>query len=148
MPSTYLDLTCHVIFSTKHRQPTIDASWRGALHGYMGGTIKGLGATPISIGGVEDHIHLLMGLRGTHAVSDLVREIKKASSVWVKDHVGARQFTWQEGFAGLSVSSDRKNTIVAYIANQEEHHRKVSSLSELKSILKAAGIVFDESFLE
>jgi len=148
MPSTYLDLTCHVVFSTKHRQPWIDELWRPDLHGYIGGTIRGLGAVPIAIGGVEDHVHILIGLRGNHALGDLIREIKKASHAWVEDTVRLKPFTWQEGYAGFSVSSDRKNTIVNYIAKQEEHHRRTSSLDELKALLDEAGIIFNPAYLE
>jgi len=92
MPSTFLDLICHIVFSTKHRQPWIDELWRQDLHGYIGGSIRGFGASPIAIGGVEDHIHRLIELLGNHAASDLVREIKKASTAWVKDSVKLRLF--------------------------------------------------------
>jgi putative transposase len=148
MPSTYLDLTCHVVFSTKHRQPWIDELWRQDLHAYLGGIVRGLGAVPLAIGGVEDHVHLLIGLRGNHALGDVVREIKKASHAWVEQTVRLRPFAWQEGYAGFSVSSDRKSTIVNYIANQEGHHKKITSLDELKGLLDEAGIVFNAAYLE
>ncbi len=148
VPSTYLDLTCHVIFSTNHRQPWIDERWLPDLHAYIGGTIRGLGATPLAIGGVDDHVHLLMGLRGTHAVSDVVREVKKASTAWVKSSIHLPRFSWQEGYAAFSVSAINKNSVVAYIGNQKEHHRSVSSLEELIVELERAEIVFDDSYLE
>jgi len=148
MPSTYLDLTCHVVFATKHRQPWIADPWRGQLHAYLGGTIRGLGASPIAVGGTADHVHLLIGFRGTHAVANLVRDIKSSSSAWIKETFRLPPFAWQEGYAALSVSYGHKDTVVAYIANQEEHHRKWSSKDELESILREAGIQFDQAYFE
>jgi putative transposase len=148
MASTYLDLTCHVIYATKFRQPWTADPWRARLHAYMGGTIRGLGATPIAIGITADHVHLLIGLRGTHAVANVVRDVKTASSLWIKETASLPPFAWQDGYAALSVSSDRKNTIVSYIANQEDHHRTWSSKDELESILNEAGIAFDRKYFE
>ena len=99
MPSTYLDLTCHVVFATKHRQPWIEKPWRADLHGYLGGTIHGLGAVPLAIGGVADHVPLSLGMRGNHAIGDLVREIRTASSIWVKGTHRLPPIAWQEGYA-------------------------------------------------
>ncbi len=130
MASTYLDLTCHVIFATKQRHAWIDNARRDRLHGHMGGTLRSLGVAPIAIGGTADHVHLLVGLRRTHALASVVRDLKTASSAWIKETCGFRPIAWQEGYAGLSVSGDRKSTVVAYIANQEEHHRKRSSKEE------------------
>ena len=81
MSSTYLSLHYHVVFSTKGREPWIDSSWRDRLHEYLGGTIRGLGGVPESVGRVADHVHLLVGLKATHCLADFVRELKKASSV-------------------------------------------------------------------
>ena len=92
--------------------------------------------------------HLLIGLRGTHAVANLVRDIKTASTKWVKETYRLPPFALQDGYAALPVSSDRKNIFVTYIANQEEHHRKWSSKDELESILVEAGIPFDRTYFE
>ncbi len=85
MASAHLALNVHIIFATKGRAPMIADAWRDDLHAYVGGTVRGLGAIPTSVGGVADLVHLLAGLRGNHAVSDLVREVKKASTVWAKE---------------------------------------------------------------
>jgi len=148
MAATYLDLTCHIIFATKHRQPWIADPWRQRLHAYIGGSIREHGAVPIAIGGAADHLHLLIGLRGTHAVANIVRDIKTASTKWVKETYGLPPLAWQDGYAALPVSSDRKNIFVTYIANQEEHHQKGSSKDELESILVEAGIPFDRTYFE
>jgi REP element-mobilizing transposase RayT len=114
----------------------------------MGGIVRNMRAMPIAIGGTSDHVHLLVGLRGTHAVADIVKDVKTASNGWIKDTCSLPPFGWQDGYAALSVGWDRRNTVVAYIANQEEHHRTWSSKDELESILVEAGIAFDRKYFE
>jgi len=144
--STYLSLNVHVIFATKGRRPLIADEWRGDLHAYLGGTLRGLGAHPFAIGGVADHVHLLAGLRGIHAVADLVREVKKASSSWASAR--APGFAWQEGYAALSVRAEDVCAVADYIGRQEEHHRRLSSAEELRQILAEAGVEVDERFFD
>jgi len=148
MAGTYLDVTIHIIFASKYRQPWIADNWRDRLHAYMGGILRSMGTTPIAIGGTADHIPLLVGLRGTHAVGTVVRDVKTASTKWIKDTQDLPPFGWQDGCAALSIGWDRKSAVMAYIANQEEHHRKWSSKDELESILIEAGIPFDGAYFE
>jgi len=82
MGSSYVSLHYHLVFSTKGRRPLIDSHWRPLLHEYLGGTVRGLRGDPPSIGGVEDHVHLLVSLDANHKIKDFLRELKKASSVW------------------------------------------------------------------
>ena len=114
----------------------------------MGGVIRNMGVSPIAIGGTADHVHLLVGLRGTHAVADVVRDAKSATTKWIKESQSLPPFGWQDGYAGLSVGWERKSALVEYIANQEEHHREWSSKGELESILMEAGIPFDRKYFE
>jgi len=148
MGSTYLSLHYHVVFGTKHRQPSIAEIWRPRLHEYVGGTVSGLEGIPQAIGGVEDHIHLLVGLRATHSLADFVRELKKAATVWVHDQGLDPQFAWQEGYAAFTVSPTARDGVKSYVLNQREHHRKRSSIDELKWLLKKAGIPYDPQCLE
>src|SRR5450759_2705745 len=97
--------------------------WRARLHEYLGGTIVGLGGFPQGIGGVADHVHLLVGLKATHVLADVLRELKKASSVWVHGQIGLPSFAWQEGYAAFTLSATVRQAVREYIANQEEHHR-------------------------
>ena len=92
MPSTHLSLHYHLIFSTKNRHPFIDEAWRGRLHAFMGGAVRSLGGTPEVVGGMGDHVHLLVGLRANHTLADVLRDIKSASSHWIHDTVGVRNF--------------------------------------------------------
>jgi putative transposase len=147
MSSTYLSLHYHLVFSTKHRDPTIAAAWRPRLHGYLGGAVRGVGGIAESVGGIEDHVHLLVGLKATHALADVLREIKKASSAWVHEAIGVSTFAWQDGYAAFTVSPPSREAIKAYIANQEEHHRRRSYRDELIEMLERAGVAFDPRYL-
>jgi len=146
MPSTYLSLHYHLVFSTKHREPWIEASWRTRFHEYLGGTVHGLGGVPLIIGGVSDHVHLLVALKATHRFSDFVRELKKASSVWVHEEMKLAAFSWQEGYAAFTVSATARDDVRDYIAQQEEHHRGRTFCDELKAMLQKAGVQYDERY--
>src|SRR2546421_356070 len=127
MPSTYLSLHYHLVFATKNRQALITPEWRSRLHEYLGGTISGLGGFAQGVGGVADHVHLLVSLKATHCLADVLRELKKASSVWVHEQIGLRSFAWQEGYAAFTVSAPARPAVQQYIANQDKHHRPRSS---------------------
>ena len=147
MGSTYSSLHYHVVFGTKSRASDIDPSWRARLHEYLGGTLRGLGGLPLKIGGPADHVHGLIGLPTTQAVAGVVREWKKASSVWVHQEMGNRQFAWQEGYAVFTVSSTACRDVSRYIENQAEHHRKKSFREEVAEMLVKAGVAFDPRYL-
>jgi putative transposase len=146
--STYASLHYHIVFSTKSRQRLIDPSWEDRLHEYLGGTIRGLDGFPQGIGGVEDHVHLLVGLKTTHCVADFVRELKKAASRWVHDELGVRQFAWQEGYGVFSASATARDRVKKYIANQREHHRQRSFREEFIELLERAGVEYDAKYLD
>ena len=148
MSSTYLSLHYHIIFSTKDRVPFINAEWRNRLHEYLGGTVRGLDAFPEGVGGVTDHVHLLVGLKATHRLADFMRELKKASSVWVHDEIRLDSFAWQEGYAAFTVSATARDAVKSYIANQEEHHRVKSFREELIEMLERAGVEYDPKYLD
>ncbi|HTI51536.1 MAG TPA: IS200/IS605 family transposase [Planctomycetaceae bacterium] len=148
MSSTFLSLHYHLVFSTKYRQPLIEAEWSTRLHEYLGGTVAGLDGIPQGIGGISDHVHLLVGLTATHRLSDFVRELKKASSIWTKDEIGVSNFAWQEGYAAFTVSAPAREGVRKYIANQAEHHRRVPFRDELIKLLERAQLEFDERYLD
>jgi REP element-mobilizing transposase RayT len=147
MPSTHLALHFRVIFSTKDRVRWIDAAWRHRLHAYLGGIISSVDGIPETIGGVEDHVHLLIGLKATHQLADVVRELKSVSSRWVHDEIGKHGFGWQEGYGAFTVSPTQREAVRRYIENQEEHHRLKSFQQEYRELLERSGVVFDERFL-
>ena len=148
MPSTFLSLHYHLIFSTKDRLPCITQPWRERLHEYLGGTVNGLGGFAQGVGGVADHVHLLVGLKATHCLADFMRELKKASSAWVHQEVGVREFAWQEGYSGFTVSPTARASVRRYIGNQESHHRRRTFREELVELLKKAEVPFEDRYLD
>src|SRR5271170_8527133 len=114
MASTYLSLHFHLVFATKNCEAIIAPQWRSRLHEYLGGTISGLGGFPQGVGGVADRVHLLVGLKATHCLADVLRELKKASSVWIHEEIGNRSFAWQEGYAAFTVSATAREAVQKY----------------------------------
>ncbi|MFN0086010.1 MAG: IS200/IS605 family transposase [Blastocatellia bacterium] len=147
MPSTHFSLHYHLVFSTKNRLPHIQKEWRERLHAYLGGIIRDQGGVPHMIGGVEDHVHLLIGLRTTHRLPDLLREVKASSSNWVHRELRRPAFSWQEGYGVFTVGAPQIEAVKNYIANQEERHRRTTFQEEYLSFLKQGGIAFDERYL-
>jgi len=148
MPSTHTSLHFHLIWATHQRQPLLGTEWRASLHEYLGGCARGLEAHPQGVGGVEDHVHMLVSLKPTHRLSDFMREVKKASSSWIREQHGLRDFHWQEGYAAFSVSASAREAVRTYIARQEEHHRKTSFRDELVAFLAKYEIEYDPRFLD
>jgi REP element-mobilizing transposase RayT len=148
MPSTHLSLHYHLVFGTKGRQPWIAVAWRDRLHAYLGGVIREMDALPEEIGGMADHVHLLVGLKATHRLSDVVRDLKRASSEWVHVTVGLREFAWQEGYGAFTVSASNREEVRVYIARQEEHHRTRTFREEYVEFLRRHGVVYEERYLD
>ena len=147
MSSTYGSLLCHTVFSTHQRLPQIDSNWRPRLHGLLGRLLLDRGAQPIEIGGVADHVHILLALRPTHCLGDLMRALKRDSSRWVHDTIGQHTFAWQTGYSYFGVCPDGVEDLRRYIRDQEAHHRKRSFQEELIALLTAYGVDYDEQFL-
>jgi len=114
----------------------------------MGGIVGGLGGFPEGVGGVADHVHLLIGLRATHCLADFVRELKKASSVWVHDQSNSKTFAWQAGYAAFTVSVTGRVAVRKYIANQDEHHRVRTFREEYIKMLAKANIEYDPKYID
>ena len=147
MPSTHLSLHYHLVFSTKDRRPLIVPEWRTRLHSWLGGAVRELGGVPECVGGVNDHVHLLVGLRATHCLADVLREIKASSSGWVHDELGVRSFWWQEGYGAFTVSASQRERVRNYILRQAQHHRKQGFQAEYRGLLKKHGIEYNEKYL-
>jgi putative transposase len=146
MGSTFFSLHYHIVFSTKERRPFIRTEWRPPLHSYLGGIIRGMNGVAEIVGGVDDHVHILASLRPVHCVADVMRDLKKDSTNWVKENFD-RHFSWQEGYAAFTVSPSATEAVRGYIANQETHHGKHSFVDELKDLLSKAGVVYDDRYL-
>ena len=147
MPSTHLSLHYHLVFSTKDRLPMIAPEWRGRLHAFLGGVVHQLDGFPGAIGGVGDHVHLLIGLNAMHRLADVMREIKAVSSRWVHDEIGVTLFSWQEGYGGFTVGAPQCPTVREYIARQEEHHRIKTFQEEYIEFLRRGAVEYDDRYL-
>ena len=121
---------------------------RNRLHEYLGGTVNGLDGYSQGVGGTDDHVHLLVGLKSTHCLADFMRELKKASSKWVHDEIGVPKFSWQEGYGAFTVSPNAREGVKRYISNQKEHHRTKTFREELVGLLEQAGIEYDPKWLD
>ena len=146
MAHSYTKLLYHLVFSTTERQPLITKPLRAPLYDYLGGTVRGLDGVAIEIGGVADHVHLLVRMPRTIAVDVFLQKLKANSSGWVT-RTQAVNFNWQRGFGAFTVSESQVEKVRRYIQNQEAHHSKVSFEDEFKAMLKAHKVEFDEEYL-
>ena len=148
MPSTLTNLLYHIVFSTKMRQRLISPELSENLYPYIGGVIRSEKGKLLSIGGTENHIHILAKFSPTVAMSDMMRCMKSSSSKWINENKRTRsRFTWQRGYAAFSVSESAYETVSNYIQNQERHHKKMRFQKELLLLLKKHNVEYDERYL-
>ena len=146
MPQSLSRVLVHLVFSTKNRTPFLRPDVRARTFEYLGGALNAIDCPVIQVGGTDDHVHLLFVLGRTAAVSRVVEELKKQSSKWAKRNVD-RSFYWQAGYGVFSVSPSLVPKVVAYISNQETHHRKRTFQDEFRAFLKRYEIEFDERYV-
>ncbi|MBC8870182.1 MAG: IS200/IS605 family transposase [Planctomycetes bacterium] len=139
----------HLVYSTKHRKPWIHDDVRDRLFAYQAGIFKQWESPALVIDGVEDHVHALFSLSKNHALKKIVEEVKKGSSKWMKtdDAAGNKDFQWQAGYGGFSVSQSNVEEVRKYIENQAEHHRRMTFQDELRALFERHGIEFDERYV-
>jgi REP element-mobilizing transposase RayT len=147
MPATYSRLLFHIVFATKNRDAWFDPDFRLRLHPFIGGCIRNAEGTALEVGGVADHVHILAGLRPTHRLADVVRDVKRASSEWIHTETRRAAFAWQEGYSAFSVGPSELERVRAYIHDQDAHHRGTSFQDEVRRLLAESGIDYDERFL-
>jgi REP-associated tyrosine transposase len=137
----------HVIFSTKNRAPQITDEIRPRLYPYIGGILRGETGCLLAIGGMPDHVHLLISLGRTISMADLVRLIKSNSSRWVHDTFADHEFAWQSGYGAFSVSKSQLPIVHRYVDTQAEHHRTMSYQDEFREFLRNHEIEWDERYV-
>jgi putative transposase len=149
MPQSLSAVYVHAVFSTKERRPFLrEPSLRVEMHAWLGGISNRLECPSIIAGGTDDHIHQLIRLNRTITQADGIKEIKRASSLWIKQREPRlRNFAWQAGYGMFSVSLSDLDSVRQYIAFQEEHHRKISFQDEFRIMLKQHGLEWDERFV-
>jgi REP element-mobilizing transposase RayT len=148
MPGTYSKINIQIVFAVKFRQCLIHPSWETELHKYITGIVTNKGQKMLAINGMPDHIHILIGMRPSCCLSDLVREIKKASTDFVNSQdYSKNKFQWQEGFGAFSYSENDLQRVINYVLNQKEHHKKKSFRAEYKAFLEEFQIDHQDEYL-
>ena len=148
MPQSFASIIVQIVFSTKDRAPWIDVSVRPALHAYIATVCREVTGVVYAVGGVADHIHIACALPRTVTVADIVEKVKVTSSAWIKDRDPKyADFYWQRGYGAFSVGASGKAALIAYVENQEEHHRTRTFQEEYRALLSKYGIEWDERYV-
>ena len=146
--STYTQIYYHIVFSTKERVRALTADSREKLFRYIWGILKNKNCHLYRINGVEDHLHILVGLHPTVCLAELVKDVKTGTSKWIKENDVFPAFTcWQDGYGAFTVAHGDKDAVIQYIKNQQEHHQQHDFRDELKALLERFGVPFDEKYL-
>jgi REP element-mobilizing transposase RayT len=148
MPQSLSRILIHLVFSTKNRERVITPAIQNELYPYLAGTLDIIECPSLQVGGVEDHVHLFFGLSRTRTMADVVETVKTSSSKWIKTK-GAEfaDFHWQSGYGVFSVSQSDADTVVAYVRNQAQHHKKMTFQDEYRRLLERYRVTFDERYV-
>jgi len=148
MAQTLVRVLVHLIFSTKNRTNLIHTDVESELHRYLAGIANNRDSPCFAVNGNSDHVHMLVSQSKNLALAELVAEVKKGSSKWIKTKGAAlRTFHWQDGYAAFSVTPSKAAAVERYIARQKEHHRKRSFQEELILFLRKHGVEHDERYV-
>lgn len=148
MANTYTQIHLHIVFAVQSRAALINESWRIDLYKYITGIVQNRGHKLLIINGMPDHLHLLIGMRPSESLSDLMKNIKGDSSKWINEKrfcVG--KFNWQEGYGAFSYAMSQLPIVIRYIQNQELHHQQKNFHQEYKSLLEEFGVEYDDRYL-
>ena len=148
MQNTYSQIYIQIVFAVKGRENLISKIHREELHKYITGIVQNRGQKMLSIFCMSDHVHLLVGIKPSITISDLVRDIKAGSSNFINQQYYVNgKFNWQEGFGAFSYSKSQIDTVIKYILSQEEHHKKTTFREEYFDFLEKFEIDYDEKYL-
>lgn len=148
MANTYSQIYIQAVFAVQHRANLIRNEWKEELFKYIAGIFRNKDQKLIAIGGIEDHIHILFGLRPSMAISDLMRDVKSDSTVFVnKNRFTRTKFNWQEGYGAFSYSRSQLNAVGKYVLEQEKHHAQQSFKDEYISLLDRFEVEYEDRYL-
>ncbi len=148
MANTFSQIYIQTVFAVSNRMSLIRSEFKEDLYKYISGIVRNQGQKLISINGMPDHVHILIGLRPAMALADLVKDIKADSSNFINDNKWIRgRFSWQEGYGAFSYGHSQLNTIIRYIQNQEKHHTRRSFKTEYLTLLRKFEIAFEEKYV-
>ena len=147
-PNTFTKLYAHCVFTPKGRVSLMKESVREKIQKYIYGIIEAKKCKPIAINGTDDHLHILVGFLPTISISDLIRDVKRSSAMYVNEnHLIPYKFSWQEGFGAFTVGFRELDKVYQYILNQKIHHSSKTFKDEYKVILSEEGVEFFENYL-
>jgi REP element-mobilizing transposase RayT len=149
MPQSLAQIYLHLVFSTKHRQPFLkDRELRNRVHAYLVGICRNLDCPSLRIGGAEDHVHILCRFGKGIEIQNLLRDLKRDSSKWVKtQNPRLADFQWQAGYGAFSISPAHVPAMKQYIVDQEEHHRRETFQEESRRLCRKYGVQIDERYV-
>jgi len=149
VPQSISKIWTHLIFSTKNRFPfRTDKAIRADMNAYLATVLRSHDCKTIIVGGIDDHVHALVALSKTLSISEVVKEVKRTSSGWIKEiSPSHKQFFWQNGYGAFSVGHTQLDDVRSYIENQEEHHRHKTFQEEYRAFLDKYGIDYDERYV-
>lgn len=148
MSNTYTQLYIHLVFAVKGRNNFINPKWEQALYKYITAVVQNDGHKMLAVNGMPDHIHIFLGLHPSIAISDLVKDIKRATDNWINEGKLIREkFNWQQGYGAFSYGKSQIDQVVKYILNQKTHHARQSFKAEYIGLLERFGINFKEEHL-
>jgi putative transposase len=148
MANTYTQIHIHFVFAVKFRHGIIQTKWKGNLYKYITGIVQNNNHKLLEINGMPDHIHILIGLRPSQSISDLMKDVKQGSSLWINENrLTDEHFEWQEGYGAFSHSKSQIDSVIHYIRDQEEHHKKKTFREEYLDFLQKFEIEYDEKYI-
>lgn len=148
MANTFIQIHIHFVFAVKFRHGIIQTKWKDNLYKYITGIVQNNNHKLLEINGMPDHIHILIGLRASQSISDLMKAVKQGSSLWINENrLTSGHFEWQEGYGAFSYSKSQISSVIRYIQNQEEHHKKNTFREEYLGFLQKFEIEYDEKYI-
>ena len=148
MANTYTQIHLQFIFAPKFRLALIQPEWENELYKYITGIVQANNHKMLSVNGMPDHVHMLIGFRSTQSIADLMQDVKAGSSGWInKNKLAKSRFEWQSGYGAFSYSKSHVPDVIAYIQNQKEHHKTKTFLDEYKLFLEKFEVEYEEQYI-
>ena len=148
MANTYTQIHIQIVFAVQNRTSLVKPSWEAELYKYITGIVQNNDHKLLAINGVPDHLHFLIGMRPIQALSNLIQEVKRDSSIWINENQFTKgKFSWQEGYGAFSYSRSHIPNVIHYIEHQKLHHKKITFVEEYKQLLEKFEIPYDPQYI-
>ncbi len=148
MANTYTQLNIHAVFCVQGRENILDIKLRERLYSYISGTFKNMNLYPLAVNGFSDHVHVFFELSPELSVSKIIQDIKANSSKWINENrLVMGKFSWQRGYGAFSYARSQRDTVISYIMNQENHHKKNTFKEEYLELLRKFDVKYNDQYL-